>query len=84
MFGEGEIKGEWYIKPTATSRTLSCKAKSVKPSQIPRTPPTTRSLAWWRSSPLSSRRIGMIVVSEAAAIDQEGTVIITKGLVVYE
>jgi len=45
-----------YIKPTATSKTLSRRAKSEKPSQARWTRFWTFCSAFRRNSPLSSRR----------------------------
>ena len=46
----GGIYGIAYIKPTATSITLSCSAKSANPSHIILAPLTTTSPPWDRSS----------------------------------
>ena len=57
------------INPTATSSTLSRRAKSTKPSQAFRTRLPASSPAWRRASPLSSRRGILAVVVEVLGSD---------------
>ena len=60
------------INPTATSSTLSRRAKSTKPSQAFRTRLPASSPAWRRASPLSSRRGILAVVVEGEVLGSRG------------
>ena len=53
--GLGKRDGSAYIRPTAISSTLSCRAKSVKPVQNFLAPLWTSSPARIKLSPLSRR-----------------------------